>query len=64
MAELPPYPGTPRWVKVFGTIVIVVLVLFLALLVTRGPHGGHGPGLHATPGDPPASGVTPPKQRP
>ena len=37
--------GTPRWVKVFGIIVGVVVVLFVILLFTRGS-GGHGPGMH------------------
>jgi hypothetical protein len=49
MAEPPPYPGVPRWVKVFGTIVLVVVLLFVIVLVTRGP-GGHGPGRHMTSG--------------
>jgi hypothetical protein len=43
MADPPPYPGTPRWVKVFGIIVLVVLVLSVILLFT----GGHGPARHA-----------------
>ncbi|MBA2413952.1 MAG: hypothetical protein H0V63_14195 [Burkholderiaceae bacterium] len=50
MADLPPYPGTPRWVKVFGVIVLAVVLLFVILLVTRGP-GGHGPGRHASAAD-------------
>jgi hypothetical protein len=29
-------PGTPRWVKVFGIIVIVVVLLFVAMLVIGG----------------------------
>jgi hypothetical protein len=41
-ADPPPYPGVPRWVKVFGIIALVVLVLFVVLLFT----GGHGPGRH------------------
>jgi hypothetical protein len=45
MADLPPYPGTPRWVNVFGTIALVVVLLFVILMFTRGP-GGHGPGRH------------------
>jgi hypothetical protein len=45
MADLPPYPGTPRWVKVFGIIALVVVLLFVILMFTRGP-GGHGPGRH------------------
>jgi hypothetical protein len=42
MAETPPYPGIPRWVKVFGIIALVVFVLFVILLFTD----GHGPGRH------------------
>ena len=49
MADLPPRPGTPRWVKVCGIIVIVVVLLFVILLFTRGP-GGHGPGMHGSGG--------------
>ena len=45
MADLPPYPGTPRWVKVFGAIIVVVLILFALLMHLRGP-GGHGPRRH------------------
>ena len=29
---------TPRWVKVFGTIGLVVIALFLVVLVVHGPH--------------------------
>jgi hypothetical protein len=36
--------STPRWVKVFGIIAIVVFVLFVILLVAGG--GRHGPGRH------------------
>jgi hypothetical protein len=38
-------PGTPRWVKVFGIIALVVLVLIVVLLIAG--RGGHGPGRHA-----------------
>jgi ABC-type transporter Mla subunit MlaD len=34
--------GTPRWVKVFGIVALVVVVLFVVLLLT----GGHDPGRH------------------
>ncbi len=59
MANLPPYPDptgdtgvgpdrsdtrTPRWVKVFGIIAIVLVLLFIIMLLTGG--GGHGPGMH------------------
>jgi hypothetical protein len=42
--------GTPRWVKVFGILALVVVLLFAVLLLARGPGGrGHGPGRHAPP---------------
>lgn len=59
MADPPPYSnagddagvesegestGTPRWVKVFGIIAIIVAVLFIILLVAGGGH--HGPSRH------------------
>jgi hypothetical protein len=46
--------GTPRWVKVFG-IIAVVLVLVVVVLLLVG--GNHGPGRH-TGGDAPTVGVT------
>ena len=36
--------GTPRWVKIFGAIALVVVVFFLVVLLMRG--GEHGPGRH------------------
>jgi hypothetical protein len=48
-ADRGPSTGTPLWVKVFGTIVAVVVLLFLIVLLTRGP-GGHGPGRHTQSG--------------
>lgn len=64
MADLPPYsdsngdtgvgpdrgspPGTPRWVKVFGIIVIILVLLFVVLhLSGNSPFGG--PGGHIPP---------------
>jgi hypothetical protein len=44
MANRPPYPGTPRWVKVFGIIALVLLVVIMLLT-------GHGPGRHTLSGD-------------
>ena len=55
MADPPPYPGTPFWVKVFGITVIVVILLFVIMLFTKGPHR---PGLHTSFGGP--GGYTPP----
>ena len=49
MANRPPYPGTPRWVKVFGIIVIVVILLVAAVMFVNG--GEHGPGRHTQSGD-------------
>lgn len=45
--------GTPRWVKVFGIVAVVVAVLVVVLVVAG--RGGHGPGRHAPDGD--AAGV-------
>jgi hypothetical protein len=39
--------STPRWVKVFGVIVFVVLVLLIGIKMLG---GGHGPGAHALSG--------------
>jgi hypothetical protein len=48
--------GTPRWVKVFGVLATVVVLLFVILILT-GRGGGHGPGRHTSGG---ADGHTPP----
>ncbi len=53
---------TPRWVKVFGIVALVLVVLVVIIIVTG--RGGHGPGRHAPSGDttPPGdtAGHTPP----
>ncbi len=49
MADSPPYPGTPRWVKVFGIIALVLVLLFGAHMLFGG--SSHGPGRHTPPGD-------------
>jgi hypothetical protein len=49
MAALPPYPGTPRWVKVFGIIAIVLFLFVLLNVLTGG--GPHGPGRYASSGE-------------
>jgi hypothetical protein len=56
MPELPPYPGTPRWVKVTGVIAAAFVLLFV-ILMHAGIVGRHGPGLHGMHGDhvPPAN---------
>jgi hypothetical protein len=40
-----PTSGTPGWVRVFGIIAIVLVLLVVILLLTGGP-GRHGPGRH------------------
>ena len=53
MANRPPYPGTPRWVKAFGIVAIVLVVLVAIMLLS-----GHGPGRHTSSGN--AGGRVPP----
>jgi hypothetical protein len=53
MANRPPYPGTPRWVKVLGIIAIFLVLLVVIMLLT-----GHGPGRHTLSGH--AGGQVPP----
>lgn len=36
MTDRPPYPGTPRWVKVFGIAVVCLMALAAILLHFRG----------------------------
>jgi hypothetical protein len=40
-ADLGPAPNTPRWVKVFGIALIVLVLLFIVMIAS-----GHGPGRH------------------
>jgi hypothetical protein len=49
MANRSPYPGTPRWVKVFVIIVIVAVLLVVIMMFIGG--GEHGPGRHTPSGD-------------
>jgi hypothetical protein len=51
MSDLPPYPGTPRWVKVSG-IIFGALVLAVLILIFTGVGGPHGPGRHKLPDHP------------
>lgn len=43
-------PGTPRWVKVFGIIGLVLILLLVGVKLIGG--GNHGPGRHLRSGDP------------
>jgi hypothetical protein len=59
--EREPPAGTPRWVKVFGVVALVVVVLFVVLLLVGGEHGPqrHGGGSDAPEGHTaPSRGVT------
>ncbi len=59
MADPPRYPdsrehtggdaSTPRWVKVLGTIGIVLVLLVVIMMFLGG--GDHGPGRHTPSGD-------------
>ena len=49
MADLPPYPGTPRWVKVSGIVVVILALLVLFLFTGLG--GPHSPGRHGLSGE-------------
>ena len=60
MADAPPYPGMPRWVKVSGIIAIVVVLLVIMLMFTGHGPGQHGPGRHRLSGD--SGSHTPPME--
>jgi hypothetical protein len=56
MADLDRYPGTPRWVKVFGIFALVLVLLFVVLHLTGRGLGDHRPsGDHAPSGGRPTS---------
>lgn len=44
MSNLKSTPGTPRWVKVSGLVVIILVLLATAIMFISG--GEHGPGRH------------------
>jgi hypothetical protein len=46
--------GTPRWVKVFALVILLVVVLFVVVRLT-GLGGEHGPRRHASSGAPTGS---------
>jgi hypothetical protein len=41
--------GTPLWLKVFGIVLLIVVVLAVVMLPGLLGMGGHGPGLHQPP---------------
>lgn len=48
--------STPRWVKAFGSIALILVFAFVVLQFVVG--GGHGPGRHVPSGE--GGGGTPP----
>ncbi|MCA1370347.1 hypothetical protein I6F15_23590 [Bradyrhizobium sp. BRP14] len=48
MADQSPYPGTPRWVKISGTVA-AVLILLVTIIIVFDIGGPHGPGRHMSP---------------
>nr|WP_225169732.1 hypothetical protein [Ensifer sp. IC4062] len=48
MAEGNDYPGMPRWVKISG-LVVALLILLAAMIVVIDIGGPHGPGRHMSP---------------
>jgi hypothetical protein len=51
MADPPPYPGTPRWVKVSGVAAGILALLVVILIHAGGGHNlqsGGGIGGHTT----------------
>lgn len=48
-------PSTPQWVKVFGIIGIVLVLLFVIMMLAG---GNHGPGRHMPTGSAPTNGET------
>jgi hypothetical protein len=49
MVDPPPYPGSPRWVKVSATITAALILLAVALMLAGG--GRHGPWRHMSSAD-------------
>jgi hypothetical protein len=58
MAGPPLYPGTPRWVKVFGIVAVALVLLgVISFLTGHGPPGRHLPSGNLG-GDTPPSRIT------
>lgn len=47
MADMPPYPGAPRWAKLSAIVTAILAALLAAMLATGA--GGHGPAAHGSP---------------
>lgn len=40
-------PATPRWVKISGAVLVLIVLAALVKVLVGGGVGGHGPGLHS-----------------
>jgi len=49
MADLDRYPGTPRWVKLFGIFALALVLLFVVLHLTGRGLGDHRSSSDRTP---------------
>jgi hypothetical protein len=45
LPDIPPYPGAPRWVKIFGAVAAAILLL-LVIVFAGGQHGPGGSMQH------------------
>lgn len=61
VADPPPYPGTPPWVKMSAIVAGVLVLLVVILLLAGGGPGRHGPARHTSSGD--GAGQTQPGDR-
>jgi hypothetical protein len=43
MTTLPPYPGTPRWVKIAGIVALLLILLIGIMHLTGVAPSGHMP---------------------
>jgi hypothetical protein len=41
-------PATPRWVKITGAVVALIVLAVLAKVLFGGGVSGHGPGMHSS----------------
>jgi hypothetical protein len=44
--DAPKPPATPRWVKITGVVLALIVVAVVVKLAFGGGVGGHGPGMH------------------
>lgn len=57
------YAAMPRWVRVFGILLLAMILVFLIRLVTQGPHRPGMPGMNHGAGTTPVSSVVADRDR-